>query len=416
MRNTIHKSGNGSVAFVLILLVSVVQGFGADSVNSLQPAAASNYVLVTNKVVVTNYVVVTNLVQGTNGFSTNGPVAALTNLAPPDLSWVPPEDGFDWIQLKSGEWLKGSIQAMQDKKLDFDSEELDELTFDWSDIRQMRSPHMNEMLLMNKEGIKGPVMITPDMVMVGGAQPRTFPRSELQSVTPGGPNEWDYWSGKLSVGLALRAGNTKSVDYNAQANLQRRTPATRFKVDYLGSISSLNSVENENNQRVNAEFDYWLSHRLYLILPQAEYYSDPFQNIADRATVGSGIGYDIIDRSAMEWDVSLGPVYQKTWFDSVESGQSTTRGQAALAFGTDFDWDITRRIELILQYSGQYTSQEAGDTLQHAVSTLSIELTKRFDLDVSFIWDRIGNPRAESSGVVPQQDDYRLTVGLGVRF
>ncbi|HXC98247.1 MAG TPA: DUF481 domain-containing protein [Verrucomicrobiae bacterium] len=411
MRITINKCRNVSVVFALLFLASAVPGFGADSVNSLQPPAASNYVVVTNMVVVTNYVVVTNLVSGTNGVA-----AVRTNSALPDLSWVPPDDGFDWIQLKSGEWLKGSIEAMQDKKLEFDSDELKELTFDWKDIRQVRSPHLNEMLLVNQEGLKGPVVITPDLVIVGGADPRTFPRSELQSITPGGSKEGDYWTGRISLGFALRAGNTKSVDYDAQASLQRRTPGTRFKLDYLGNVSSLNDVESENNHRVNAEFDYWFSRRLYVILPQAEYFSDPFQNIADRAMIGGGVGYDILDRSILEWNISLGPAYQQTWFDSVEGTESTTRGQAALAFGTDFDWQITRRIELILQYSGQYTSPEVGETLQHAVGTLSVELTKRFDLDVSFVWDRTGNPRAESSGVVPQQDDYRLTLGLGVRF
>jgi putative salt-induced outer membrane protein YdiY len=407
----INRPGSVSVVFALIWLASAVKGFGAESVNSLQPVATGNYVVVTNMVIVTNYVVVTNLVQ-----STNGPAAARTNSALPDLSWVPPDDGFDWIQLKSGEWLKGKIQAMQDRKLDFDSDELKQLTFEWKNIRQVRSPHTIEILLVNQEELKGPVTITPDMVTVGGAEPRTFPRSELQSITPGGSKEGDYWSGRISLGLALRAGNTKSVDYNAAASVQRRTPSTRLKLDYLGNLSSLNGVENENNHRVNGEFDYWLSRRFYAILPQAEYFSDPFQNIADRASLGGGIGYDILDRSILEWNVSLGPAYQQTWFNSVEGGEPTTRGRAALAFGTDFDWQITRRIELILQYSGQYTSRDVGETLQHAVSTLSVELTKRFDLDVSFVWDRTQNPQPDSSGVVPQQDDYRLTLGLGVRF
>ena len=206
------------------------------------------------------------------------------------------------------------------------------------------------------------------------------------------------------------------MDYDAQASLQRRTPATRFKLDYIGNLSSLNGSESENNTRVNAELDYWLSSRLYLILPQAEYFRDPFQNIAARATVGTGVGYDIFDRRNLEWDVSAGPAYQRTWFDSVEGGGSTTDGQAALTFGTDVDWQITRSVESILGYSGQYTTREAGGTLHHAVCTLSVELTKRLDLDVSFVWDRTQNPRAESNGVEPQQDDYRLTCGLGVRF
>ena len=53
----------------------------------------------------------------------------------PDLSWVPPEDGFDWIQLKSGEWLKGEFKGMQERQLDFDSSELD-----YPDFRMGKDP------------------------------------------------------------------------------------------------------------------------------------------------------------------------------------------------------------------------------------------------------------------------------------
>jgi putative salt-induced outer membrane protein YdiY len=411
MRTTINQPGKAGAALALMVIAAAVQCFGGESTNSLKPDATTNQLVVTNVRFVTNYIVVTNLVPGAKA-----PPAGRTNSALPDLSWVPPDDGFDWIQLKSGEWLKGSLKAVQDRKLDFDSDELNELTFDWKDIRQVRSPHLNKILLATQEEIEGPVTITPDLVTVGGAEPRSFPRSDLQSITPGGAQERDRWSGRLALGFALRAGNTKSVDYDAQASLRRRTPATRFKFDYLGNISSQNGVENENNTRVNTELDYWLSRQLYLILPQAEYFHDPFQNIAARATVGGGIGYDLYDRHNLEWGVSAGPAYQQTWYDSVQGGGSTTDGQAALVFGTDVDWQITGSVELILGYSGQYTTREAGGTLHHAVCTLAVDLTKRLELDVSFVWDRIQNPRAESNGMVPQQDDYRLTCGLGLSF
>jgi len=88
----------------------------------------------------------------------------------------------------------------------------------------------------------------------------------------------------------------------------------------------------------------------------------------------------------------------------------------ALVLGSRFDWDITRRIELILEYRGQYTSKAVGETIHHGVGTLSIEMTKRLDLDVSLIWDRISNPKVGSDGVKPRPDDFRLVVGLGVDF
>jgi len=47
-------------------------------------------------------------------------------------AWLPPTpkpEKFDWIQLKSGEWLKGELKVLYDKKLEFDSDELNLLEF-----------------------------------------------------------------------------------------------------------------------------------------------------------------------------------------------------------------------------------------------------------------------------------------------
>ena len=48
--------------------------------------------------------------------------------------WTPPPpmpDEFDWVQLVSGEWLKGEIRAMYKDSMEFDSEELDLLNLDF---------------------------------------------------------------------------------------------------------------------------------------------------------------------------------------------------------------------------------------------------------------------------------------------
>jgi hypothetical protein len=400
-------------AFLALLLLAI-GATGALAQNTAPPVLVTNQVLVTNVVVVvvTNYVVTTNAAPLPPG----APVSSAEKPGLPALGWVPPVDDFDWIQLKSGEWLKGRVRALQKDSLDFASEELDDLTFDWKDIRQLRSAHALDVLFVDGELRTGPVTITPDSVNVSGAQPRVEPRGQLQSLARAGSKELDYWSGKASLGATMRSGNLDQFEYTAQLHLQRRTPATRLSLDYIGNISTIEGVENANNHRVNSEFDYWLSRRFYLILPFAEYYKDPFQNLRARLTGGVGVGYDLVDRPALGWNITAGPAYQQAWFESAQSGEPTEKGSGALAFGSRLDWDINRRVELILEYRGQYTSQQVGETTHHSVATLSLDLTKRFDLDVSFIWDRVSQPKTDANGVTPQPDDFRLVVGLGLDF
>ena len=46
--------------------------------------------------------------------------------------WRPPDDGFDWVQLKNKEWLMGEIKSMYNDNLEFDSDNLDLQSIDLS--------------------------------------------------------------------------------------------------------------------------------------------------------------------------------------------------------------------------------------------------------------------------------------------
>lgn len=399
----------------LLLLASLSQAFSApDTSPATIPGVVTNYVTVTNIVVVTNYIVTTNLVLSTNGAAmtvrpAKGPL--------PVFSWVPPEDTFDWIELKSGEWLKGKIKSLQDEQLQFDSEEMDVRTFDWKDIRTVRSPRLNSVRFEDKTTAEGSLFITTnEVLLVTESSTNTYPRSDLLGIAPTGKREIDKWSADISAGMSFRSGNTKEIDYNAHITLERRTPSTRVSLEYLGNFGSIKNTETENNHRATIAYDYFLSRRLYLRIPDVEYYQDSFQNLDHRLTLGASLGYDIIHKSRAEWNVTIGPAWQRNWFHSVEAGQSKTADGTALVLGSRFDWEITHRIEFILEYRAQVTGREEGDNTHHAVATLEFEIHKRLNLDVSLVWDRVAAPATESNEHTPSSDDVRLNLALGVKF
>src|SRR5262249_4506764 len=72
---------------------------------------------------------------------TKPPIAVSNTNAPAKRRWfwqpklLADEASTDWIQLKSGEWLRGRLYGMQNRKLEFESDELDDLKFDWKDIQ-----------------------------------------------------------------------------------------------------------------------------------------------------------------------------------------------------------------------------------------------------------------------------------------
>ena len=321
----------------------------------------------------------------------------------------------DWIQLKSGEWLRGRLYGMQNRKLEFESDELDELKFDWKDVHQVISP---EALVSygDRESAWGALKVDREKVTVTGEQEVSFPRYDLIGIAPGSPRELDYWSGRFNVGLNLRAGNTKEADMVTKWRLERRTPRTHFKLEYVGNYSEVNGEENVNNQHTTESFDYFLTRRLFLRVPYADYYHDPFQNIDRRITVGAGIGYYLIDKPKVEWLVSGGPAYQFIRFETVEAGEEQERSTPAFAVQSNLDIELSKRVDLEFGYQAVAANNNSGGVTQHGSVTLEIDLTRRFDLDISLVWDRSGSPQADETGLVPEKDDFRLNLSLGIKF
>lgn len=326
------------------------------------------------------------------------------------------QDTFDWIQLKSGEWLKGKLKGMQGFSLDFDSEKLDDRTFDWEDVTIVRSPRMNSMWFGKSSTAAGSLLVTADEVkVISTAGITTYPRADLLAITPTGKHERDNWAGTLSFGYDFRKGNTDEISYNLSATLQRRTPLTRLTLSYLGNFTKLNGDISDDNERITAQFDYFFSRRLYVRVPDYEWYRDPLQNIKARSTLGGAVGYDLFRTKNFEWDVSTGPAFSRTRYISVESGNSDTADAAALVFSTHLDWQATERIEWIFDYRGQASGKESsGGTTQHMNSTVKFEIHKRLKLNMSFIWDRVGQPKTNADGTTPLPDDFRVTTSLEV--
>jgi hypothetical protein len=360
----------------------------------------------------------------TNIVSTPAPVAVVTNKSVPttatNLTWVPPavgHDGADWVQLKSGEWLRGQLKYIQNKEVDFDSDELDEQTLKLKNVRQVYPTHRMYTQFEDQKPLYGYVVVSNGIVMVNGPESVSQPLELLTGITPsGGKTGMRNWSGKATVGVVLQSGNNSQTTVNTSAELARRTPSTTFLLDYLGNYSQVNNVQSANNDRVNLSYDVRLNRDWFVRPVQLEYYHDALANISYRLTGGVAAGYYIFDRNDLTWTVSAGPSYQYTKFSTVEPGQPDTASTVAGVFESNFKYDLTSRLTIIQTLQSIVTKRDAGQYTHHAVTTLEFEIKRHLNLDVSFIWDYLQNPQPRSDGAIPEKSDYYLTIGFGVRF
>jgi len=100
----------------------------------------------------------------------------------------------------------------------------------------------------------------------------------------------------------------------------------------------------------------------------------------------------------------------------VAAGESATESTAAVWAGTTYTNELTKDIDDTADYRFLVVKPEAGRYTHHFLTGVSIDSLGPLDVDLSFVWDRVQEPRPESSGVVPEKDDYRLIVGVGFDF
>jgi len=100
----------------------------------------------------------------------------------------------------------------------------------------------------------------------------------------------------------------------------------------------------------------------------------------------------------------------------VAEGESETEKTGALWAGTKYTNELTKDIDYTFDYRFLIVKPEAGRYTHHFVTSLSVDSFGPLDFDISFVWDRVQQPRPESSGVVPKKDDFRLIFGLGFDF
>ena len=333
----------------------------------------------------------------------------------------PPDDKFDWIQLTSGEWLKGELNALYNYSLEFDSDELDLLKLDWDDVKQIRTAGPKSIRIEDSDSepitVIGVLTMTESKFLItSGDDVQEFDREQVVSIAEGAQREIDLWTGKISLGANIRGGNSDLTDSSLLANTRRRTAVSRFVVDYVGNYSKAEGIETSNNHRLNSYYDAFISSKFFWRTIAAEYFRDIFKNIEHQVSVGTAFGYDFIRTSKTEWEVSggVGAVYKK--FVSVEEGSAIDNTSPSLGVGTKYDTEFTSWMDYLLDFSFQIVDKDSGRYTHHFLTTLSTDLLSDLDLDISFVWDHVQDPQPTADGLVPQRDDYQLILGVAYEF
>lgn len=329
-----------------------------------------------------------------------------TNTA--QLNLDPP---WDWLQLTSGEWLKGEIMAVEDFVVSFDSDKLNDLDIDWEDVRAIHTSRPMAVLMRDLNTAVGALQTRNGKIYIE-SQDLEIDFNDVINIATGAQRGRDLWTGDVGASTNIRKGNVNEEDLNVTADFIRRTITTELRLSYIGNFSEVEGVQTTNEHRGNLSYDYrwtatWFVRPVFL-----EYYRDPFQNLDSQWTVGFGGGYYLQEKYDQTWVVSAGPAYQSTKYKDVSADSDNPVSSAAFFMSTVYEQELTDDIDLNINYQVTLTKAEAGKAKHHFTVGLKVDITDSLDLNVSAYWDRTANPQPDDLGVFPEKNDFRFAVGL----
>lgn len=325
--------------------------------------------------------------------------------------------GKDWIRLTSGEWLRGELSSLSRDRIEFDSEELDELQIEWEDVAEVVTDQPFTLLLLDRTTIVGVPRIDGDSIKLttpDGA--RELTRADVMGFIHGRPTRRNYWSGHVRAGGTISTGNVEQLDTHLSLSAVRRSAKDRFSGDFDSIFSEVEGVEISNKQTFSGSMDFYLTPRLYARPLGINLLHDEIQNIELQIAPYAGFGYMLIDDPEVEWQVTGGLGYRGTEYRSVAAGEDSSDETSTGIFTSDYKWEVSGTVDLSVSYGFQASLEDVEDTNHDASFGLTFELPWDLDFDFRAIWRRVGQPEPDENNETPGGDDLRLQIGVVWEF
>ena len=327
-------------------------------------------------------------------------------------------DEKDWVRLASGEWLRGNLERMRDGSMEFDSDEIKLITYDWKKVLELHSPRANTFNFTDGTDLVGPAMINEEFVTVQTVDGIvTRPRAELQAIIEHVRRERNYWSTVLRMGLTANAGNTENLTFNAYWQLVREDTLTRAALTYDGTFGTAARAEVANRHLAGGDVDIFVHPIIYVKALTGQLLYDKFQNIRLRATPAAGVGFHLITTYVVNWDFEFAPAgYQYLSLLDPAPTVQDPQSDGYMMFRMFADIDFTNDIQLLLEWRTNLVYTTIKNTNHVGSLDFSLRVTTILHFNTSFLYLRTEEPFPRSDGTVPKKNDYQVVVGISLRI
>jgi len=318
----------------------------------------------------------------------------------------------DEVVFKSGDRLTGTIKAVADGKMVFDSTVAGTITLKTEDIETFSTEAPIE--IVKADGTSQTLKVAASeggsvsVLTPGNAQPQTIAIADMAKINPEKPR----WKGAVVAGVTIVRGNTKSTAANIDANAQLRRENDRIT---LGAgyyyANQRNNTTRQDNTTLNSwfakgQYDYFFSEKFYGY-GNLRYEKDRISNLDMRLTAGTGLGYQWIEQDDLNFSTEAGIAsVNERYFNPSES-----RNNMAARFAYHTDKTINKHVTAF--HNAEYIpSLERADTfLANGDIGLRAALTASLAFEAKAQLAYNSHPSAGR-----EKKDMRYILGLGWTF
>jgi putative salt-induced outer membrane protein YdiY len=324
----------------------------------------------------------------------------------------------DWIHLTSSEWLYGDLRELKHKRLEFKSVRLNIQSIKWKHIVELCTPYPMRFISNKMEVLTGPARMRGGKLTIWQADGSVIEiqRDRIFAILRGEPTEWNRWTLKASLGLDANTGNTEQTSFNAGLDISRRAATTLVAGNYQMSLGSSDGKDNVNRHQAEIRGQKDITRRLYVSALDVGILADQFQNIALRATPGSGLGYRFLDSTDLEFEIEADVIYQRTNFVSAPPDSASSTNDAGNRISARLRWDATGDLEFTANHSTTLVYTDFRLSSYNTRVALIYDLTDILKLEIRLNHNRVQEPIPNANNDTPKRDDLQLIVSFGFEW
>ncbi|KPP89004.1 MAG: putative salt-induced outer membrane protein [Rhodobacteraceae bacterium HLUCCA08] len=208
------------------------------------------------------------------------------------------------------------------------------------------------------------------------------------------------FDGSVALRAALSDGNTDSADVGIGANMGYYDGTNGYEVNLAYSYGEDDGVETENNLLYGLDYTRDFGSR-WFGYAQIQGSKDDYASFVSDTFAGIGVGYKVIDRSDITWNVSGGPGYR--W---AELSDATEIEEEALSLSSNYTARLTDTVNLTNDTDVIYSE---ADTVVFNDLGVNFSVTDAMALRTSLTTEYHSDP-------LPGDEDMDNTFGVSLVY